>query len=103
MRAVPALLLASLAAGAASPLRLVISGEDAGYVEPAACASCHRELYESYRRTGMGRSFYRPAPENTIEDYSRHNTYYHAPSDQHYSMLQRDGRYFQRRHQIGPD
>ena len=51
----------------------------------------------------MGRSFYRPGPEDTEEDYSRHNTYYHAPSDQHYTMIQRGGRYFQRRHQIGAD
>jgi tetratricopeptide (TPR) repeat protein len=95
MRGIPAFLLASLAA--------VASGDDAGYVEPTACASCHREVYDSYRRTGMGRSFYRPGPENTVEDYSRHNTYYHAPSDQHYTMIQRGGRYFQRRHQIGAD
>ena len=93
MRGIPALFLVLLATGA--------SGEDAGYVEPTACVSCHREIYDSYRRTGMGRSFYRPGPENTVEDYSRHNTYYHAPSDQHYTMIQHGGRYFQRRHQIG--
>jgi tetratricopeptide (TPR) repeat protein len=71
---------------------------DAGYVDPAACAACHREIYESYRRTGMGRSFYRPGPESF-----QSGAYYHAPSDQHFTMLQRGGRYLQRRHQIGPD
>jgi predicted CXXCH cytochrome family protein len=98
----PALLLACLAIGAGSK-RLFISGADAGYAEPAACASCHRELYNSYRRTGMGKSFYQPSAENTVEDYSRRNTYYHAPSDEHYTMIRRGNRYFQRRHQIGPD
>src|SRR6266853_732130 len=103
MRGTIAFVLALLAAGAASSPRLFISGEDAGYIEPAACAACHREIYEAHRRTGMGRSFYRPAPENTVEDYFRRNTYYHEASDQHYTMIQRGGRYFQRRHQIGPD
>ena len=50
----------------------------------------------------MGRSFYRPAPENTVEDYSRNNTYYHEASGQYYTMNQRGGRYYQRRHQLAP-
>jgi tetratricopeptide (TPR) repeat protein len=49
----------------------------------------------------MGRSFYRPSPRNTVEDYTRHNRFYHRPSDTWYAMLQRDGRYYQRRWQIG--
>lgn len=83
--------------------RLFISGEDAGYVEPGACSSCHREIYEGYRRTGMGRSFYRPSAENTVEDYERKNTFYHAASEQHFKMYKREGRFLERRHQIGPN
>lgn len=49
----------------------------------------------------MARSFYRPAPENTIEDYTRKNSYYHKPSDSYFTMLRRNGKYYQRRHQIG--
>jgi predicted CXXCH cytochrome family protein len=79
------------------------ANKPAGYVEPGACAPCHRQLYETYRRTGMGRSFYRPLPENTIEDYSRNNTYYHEASNQHFTMFRRGDRFFQRRHQIGAD
>jgi predicted CXXCH cytochrome family protein len=71
------------------------------YADAQVCGSCHRSIAESYRRTGMGRSFYRPRPENTVEDYSKNSTF-HAASDQHYAMLRRDGRYYQRRHQIGP-
>jgi tetratricopeptide (TPR) repeat protein len=48
----------------------------------------------------MGRSFYKPSPENTVEDYSRNNTYYHKASDSYFTMLQRDGKYFQRRYQL---
>ncbi len=51
----------------------------------------------------MARSFYRPSPVNTVEDYTRKNTFYHQASDSYFTMLQRDGKYYQRRYQIGPD
>ncbi|MDQ6676177.1 MAG: hypothetical protein M3Z09_02655 [Acidobacteriota bacterium] len=73
---------------------------EAGYVTPEACAGCHRDIWETYRRTGMARSFYRPAPANTIEDYTKNNTFYHQPSDSYFTMLRRDGKYYQRRYQI---
>ena len=66
---------------------LFIAGEDAGYLPPSACAACHRAISESYRRTAMGRSFYRPTPENTVEDYSRNNQYFHPASGQYYTMI----------------
>jgi predicted CXXCH cytochrome family protein len=69
----------------------------------AVCAGCHRQICETYRRTGMGRSFYRPSPANTVEDYHGKSTFYHAPSDSYFTMLRRDGKYFQRRYQIDPD
>ena len=57
-------------------------------------------MWETYRLTGMARSFYRPSPANTVEDYSDKNTFYHQASDSYFSMLQRDGKYYQRRYQI---
>ncbi len=63
------------------------------------CAGCHASVWETYRRTGMGRSFYRPAPEVMREDWDRRNTYYHRASDRHYTMRRAEGRYFIRRHQ----
>ena len=51
----------------------------------------------------MGRSFFRPAAANTIEDFKTKNTFYHPASDRYYTLVERDGRYFQRRHQLGPD
>jgi predicted CXXCH cytochrome family protein len=71
------------------------------YVNSKLCESCHVTQAQSYRHTGMARSFYRPQPGNTIEDYSRANSYYHEPSDSHFTMIERDGKYYQRRYQIG--
>ena len=51
----------------------------------------------------MARSFYRPTPENTVEDFAGKNPYYHKASDTYYAMVQRGGRYFQRQYQIGFD
>jgi hypothetical protein len=43
------------------------------YVDRKLCAGCHPGISRSYGQTGMGRSFYRPLPSNTVEDYSNHN------------------------------
>jgi predicted CXXCH cytochrome family protein len=64
------------------------------------CAGCHRDIWEAYRRTGMGRSFYRPSPENMVEDFASRNTFYHQPSDSYFEMLRRGSEYFQRRYQL---
>ena len=68
---------------------------------PESARPCHRKIADDYRQTGMGRSFFRPAPSNTIEDYTKRNEFYHALSDTHYSMIRRDGAFYQRRWQIG--
>jgi tetratricopeptide (TPR) repeat protein len=73
------------------------------YVDPALCAACHQEIARTYRLTGMGRSFSRPRAESIVEDYQTHNTLNHRASDRTYTMLARDGRWFQRRHQTGFD
>ena len=73
------------------------------YVNPALCAACHQEIARTYRLTGMGRSFSRPRPGNVVEDYQLHNTLNHHASDRTYTMLARDGRWFERRHQTGVD
>ncbi|NWF83076.1 MAG: hypothetical protein HXY18_04515, partial [Bryobacteraceae bacterium] len=83
---------------AAAALCLPCAAAEAG--KPPVCAGCHREIWETYRKTGMGRSFYRPTPEAMVEDFNRKNTYYHQPSDSYFTMLKRDGQYFQRRHQL---
>jgi tetratricopeptide (TPR) repeat protein len=73
------------------------------YVDSRACAQCHSQIYESYRRTSMGRSLFQPAPANTVEDYTHQHTFDHVLSGTHYSMTIRDGAYYQRRWQTGFD
>lgn len=79
-----------------------VGGRDDGFVDANACAGCHQQIHETYQHTGMGRSFYRPLPEKMVEDFSRNNTYQHEASGGHYTMLVRDGVYYQRRHQLDP-
>lgn len=42
-----------------------------GYVNDAACASCHAGIVQSYRHVGMSKSFYRPRPDDVIEDFGK--------------------------------
>jgi predicted CXXCH cytochrome family protein len=49
----------------------------------------------------MGRSFYRPTLGNTIGDRGKSATFYHKASDSYFTMLERDGHFYQRRYQIG--
>jgi tetratricopeptide (TPR) repeat protein len=73
------------------------------YIDTAVCADCHATIVESYHRTGMGRSFSPPAIGNTVGDGKTPVTFYHKASDSYFTMIDRDGRFYQRRHQIGFD
>lgn len=68
-----------------------------------SCQSCHAEIYRSYGEVAMARSFYRPSAENVIEDYTRANHFFHTPSNRHYRMVQREGRFYQRRYRLDSD
>src|SRR5215467_6378361 len=72
-----------------------------GYVDPALCAGCHVKIAQTYKLSGMGRSFYRPSHANTIGLPHQSHPYYHKASDSYFSIFERDGRFFQRRYQIG--
>lgn len=61
------------------------------------CAGCHKAIWESYRRTGMGRSFSPPSAENIPMP---RGTFYHDPSENYFSIVQRGNEYFQKRHQL---
>ena len=71
-----------------------------GYLDPQTCQPCHAEIYRSYQKVAMGRSFYEPSPANVIEDYTADNHFFHAPSNRHYRMVQRNGKFYQRRYQL---
>lgn len=71
-----------------------------GYVNAAVCTGCHAELAAGFRKTGMGRSFARVRPE-LVPGFGK--VFHHKASDSYFTMLSRDGRYYQRRWQIGFD
>jgi len=71
----------------------------AGYADPATCATCHGEIARTYSLTGMGRSFSRVRGS----EFQTPTRIYHKPSDRYFTSAARDGRFYQRRHQIGFD
>ncbi|MBY0506824.1 MAG: tetratricopeptide repeat protein [Bryobacteraceae bacterium] len=76
-------------------LLLLLTVADARPEDSRVCAGCHRSIWETYQRTGMGRSFAAASAANTGE-----GTYYHAPSESWFRNLTRDGNHFQRRWQL---
>ena len=70
----------------------------AAYADPETCTGCHSDIWKTYSRTGMARSFYLLAAESV-----KPTTFYHKASDSYFTMAERDGRYYQRRYQIGFD
>src|SRR5580658_8264309 len=70
------------------------------YVDAALCAGCHADRAAGYRKTGMGRSFARVQPEYVPEFRT---PFHHKASDTYFSMTARDGKYYQRRWEIGFD
>jgi len=74
---------------------------DNPYADPATCARCHAAIAKTYRQTGMGRSFHPVNAGDRIEDFKTHNTLYNQASDRYYTMVERDGKLYEQRHQIG--
>jgi tetratricopeptide (TPR) repeat protein len=68
-----------------------------GYVKPRTCAECHQNIWDTYQRTGMARSFQPPSAAN---GFAGSPVYYHRASDSYFAMLQRDGKWYQRRYQL---
>ena len=101
MRLKPMVAMAALAAAAAllSPRAYPQQSAPVNrYVDPEVCATCHAAIAESYRRTGMGRSFHRADSTDTTE-----KPFYHAASGSYFTMIERGGKLYQRRWQIGFD
>src|SRR5579862_774430 len=65
----------------------------------AACLRCHSDVWRSYQRSGMARSFSRPNPENISAA-----SYDHSKSGIHYDVIERSGKFFARQYSLGkPD
>jgi len=72
--------------------------QPSGYVGQEACAPCHSHIYKTFQEVGMARSLYQAGPNEVIGDYIKNNTFYHKKSGFYYSMLERNGKFFQRRY-----
>lgn len=97
------ILSSSTAIAADEPPQLLTAGRDAGFVEPSVCASCHEDIAIRYQKTGMGRSFFRLTAETAVADFSGQKPFHHGKSRRYYLPYMKDGRYFVRRYQQGPE
>ena len=83
--------------------REVTTTADTGYVDSQTCATCHADVAETYKKTGMGRTFHKPSQQTVIEDFSKANRFLHKASGLQYTMIDRDGKIYQRRSAVGFD
>jgi hypothetical protein len=68
---------------------------------PPNCAECHAGIAASYARTGMGRSFQSVRAGAKRPEFNG-ATFDHQPSREQFTAFGRDGGYFVRRSQHGP-
>ncbi len=76
--------------------------QPAGFVNSKLCAGCHADVDRHFRQTGMAQAFGKPTRENTIAGYKGRERFYHPRTRMYYSMLERDGKFYQRRWRVGP-
>ena len=57
----------------------------AHYVDDAECANCHQEIYDSYQKVAMAKSFYDFNAKATVEAFDD-NKFFHQPSGNYYEM-----------------
>lgn len=70
------------------------------YVGGESCAACHPSIASAYREVGMARTFSSIADVPVIEDWTTNNRYFHEPSNQHFLMTSRAGKFYQKRYQL---
>lgn len=86
--------------GAQQRLPTTLSND--GYAEPGACASCHREIAESYARTAMARTFGAVRSEQEFPELKA-GSFQHAASEEFFTVSTRNGKPYLKRHQLGFD
>ncbi len=77
--------------------------KDIKFVGDEQCYDCHSSIYNSYKKTEMGRSYYRPTMKNVIEDYAGKNIIYDTASKLYYKMTIEDGNFYQTEYLLGAD
>jgi tetratricopeptide (TPR) repeat protein len=73
------------------------------YADSQACSQCHAAEASGYATSGMARAFYRPEGRTTVGAPANVRQFFHAASSTYFSMTEHDGKYFQRRWQLGFD
>ena len=54
------------------------------YIGDVECAACHPDIYNSFIKTGMGRSFYPSESAEIIEDFQNNEPVYDAKNNFYY-------------------
>lgn len=62
------------------------------------CAGCHTKIWETYRNTGMARSFSNASGDGLAP--AKDGSYFHQASNTYFTMTRRDGAYYQRGYQL---
>ena len=70
-----------------------------GYLDDKQCANCHAGIARSYKQVGMSKAFYRPRPDDAIEDFAK-LPLTHAKSGDRMELRWRDGKLVFRRWQL---
>ncbi|HEY3251649.1 MAG TPA: tetratricopeptide repeat protein [Ignavibacteria bacterium] len=65
------------------------------YVGDEECYDCHSGIYNTFKKNGMGRSFYLPNDTNMIEDFQNNNVIYDKKSNYYYRMYKSGNDYYQ--------
>jgi len=73
------------------------------YVDPSLCARCHQGIAATFAKTGMARSFYRATPQSMPEALKKTGPFFHDASHTYFETIERVGKFYQRRWQIGFD
>jgi predicted CXXCH cytochrome family protein len=81
----------------------ILPGTQNAYVAPAVCSQCHEGIATTFAKTGMGRSFYRATPQHMAEKVKNSKPFFHEASHTYFETIERAGKFYQRRWQIGFD
>ncbi|QMV18672.1 tetratricopeptide repeat protein [Granulicella sp. 5B5] len=73
----------------------------AAYADASTCIQCHQGEAAGYDRTGMAHAFAVATAANTVQSPAPGTQFFHPASATYYSMTQHDGRFYQRRWQLG--
>ena len=69
---------------------------EARYVGGESCRPCHAEIWSTFSKTGMGRSWYPMAGAPVIEDWTKNNSFTVPSTGLRYTMTRRDGKFYAR-------